>query len=148
MPFQIQEMIRAERLVADRRIQDEIDVYNELVPGPGELSATMMIEIEAQARVEAELTRFRGVDSGQQVWLEIADEPAVPASFEPGRSTPERISAVHFVRFPLPVAARRALGRGPAAIVVDHPRYRARTQLAEATRRARLEDLGEPWTGP
>ena len=67
--FQIQEMIRAERIVADGRVQDEIDVYNELIPGPGEISATMMIEIEDRAAIKPELDRFMGIDTGERVWL-------------------------------------------------------------------------------
>ncbi len=79
--FQIQEMIRAERIVAEERIQDEIDVYNELIPGPGELSATLMIEIEDRSRIKPELDRFMGIDTGQHVWLQIGREFAVPGEF-------------------------------------------------------------------
>lgn len=141
--FQIQEMMRAERIVADDRIRDEIDCYNELIPGPGELSATMMIEIEDRARIKDELDRFMGIDSGECVWLQIGRDFAIPGLFEAGRSKEDKISAVHFVRFQLPEAARRALAVEPVALVVDHPRYRARAELSEETRRALLEDLGE-----
>jgi len=145
--FQIQEMMRAERIVADDRIQEEIDCYNELIPGPGELSATMMIEIEDKADIKRELDRFMGIDSGDCVWLQIGRDFAIPGRFEAGRSKEDKISAVHFVRFSLPEAARRAFAREPVSLVVDHPRYRARTDLSEETRRALLEDLGGPAGG-
>jgi len=141
--FQIQEMIRAERIVSDDRIQDEIDVYNELVPGPGELSATMMIEIEEKAQIQPELDRFMGIDSGQYVWLQIGRDFAIPGQFEAGHSKEDKIAAVHFVRFSLPPAARRAFACEPVGLVVEHPNYRARAALTTETRAALLEDLGE-----
>src|SRR5260370_15523108 len=61
--FQIQEMVRAERIVDEEKIQDEIDVYNELIPGDGELSATMFIEIQDQARIRETLEKLLGITS-------------------------------------------------------------------------------------
>jgi hypothetical protein len=139
--FQIQEMIRAERIVADDRVQDEIDVYNDLIPGPGELSATMMIEIEDRAAIQPVLDGLMGIDSGECVGLAVGDR-VVPAVFEAGHSKEDKIAAVHFLRFPLPEAARRALAREPVALVVTHPNYQARTELAPETRQELLDDLG------
>ena len=104
--FQIQEMVRAERIAADDRIQDEIDVYNALIPDPGELSATMMIEIEDQSLIQPELDRLMGIDSGEYVWLQIGRDLAVAGAFEEGHSKEDKIAAVHFVRFPLSPEAR------------------------------------------
>jgi hypothetical protein len=139
--FQIQEMIRAERIVADDRVQEEIDVYNDLIPGPGELSATMMIEIEDRDAIQPILDGLLGIDSGEFVQLRIGDH-VVPGVFEAGHSREDRIAAVHFVRFPLPAAARRALAGAPAALVVAHPNYRARAELSADTRQELLADLG------
>jgi len=142
--FQIQEMIRAERIVADERVQDEIDVYNELIPGPGELSATLMIEIEDKQRIKPELDRFMGIDEGDHVWLQIGHGDAswaVSGLFEAGHSKEDKLAAVHFVRFAVPPAARAALAIGPAAIAVEHPNYRARTELSAELRAALAEDL-------
>ena len=144
--FQIQEMIRAERIVADERVQDEIDVYNELIPGPGELSATLMIEIEDKERIKPELDRFMGIDAGDHVWLQIGHGDAswaVSGLFEAGHSKEDKLAAVHFVRFAVPPAARAALAVGPAAIAVEHPNYRARTELSDELRAALAEDLGQ-----
>jgi Protein of unknown function (DUF3501) len=141
--FQIQEMIRAERIVADDRVQDEIDVYNALIPDPGELSATMMIEIGEKGQIQPVLDSLLGIDSGEHVWLQIGREFAVPGQFEEGQSKEDRIAAVHFVRFRLTPAPRRAFAREPVAVVVEHPSYRARTELSAETRAALLEDLAE-----
>src|ERR1700675_1281241 len=62
--FQIQEMCRVERITDDARVQDEIDVYNALLPGLGELSATLFIEITDKDQIQAVLDRFIGIDAG------------------------------------------------------------------------------------
>jgi hypothetical protein len=145
--FQIQEMVRAERIVAEERVQDEIDVYNELIPGPGELSATMMIEIEDKSQIQPVLDGLMGIDSGEHVWLQIGREFAIPGRFEAGHSKEDKIAAVHFVRFALPPAARHAFGRDTVALVVEHPNYRARTELPAEARTALLEDLADAPAG-
>jgi hypothetical protein len=142
--FQIQEMIRAERIVADERIQDEVDVYNDLIPGTGELSATLFIEIEDKDRIKPELDRFMGIDEGRYVWLQVGREFAIPGEFEAGHSKEDKLAAVHFVRFRLPEPARGAFAREPVALVVEHPNYRARTELSPEARAALLEDLQAP----
>ncbi len=141
--FQIQEMCRVERITDDARIQDEIDVYNAMLPGPGELSATLMIEIEDKEQIQPVLDRFMGIDTGQRVWLQIGKEFAVSGDFEPGRSDEEKgkLSAVHFVRFAFPPEAIRAFKDADVWLVVDQPGEKARTQLSEDTKVVLLEDL-------
>jgi Protein of unknown function (DUF3501) len=141
--FQIQEMCRVERITEDARIQDEIDVYNAMLPGPGELSATLMIEIEDKEQIQPVLDRFMGIDTGQRVWLQVGKEFAVPGEFEPGRSDEEKgkLSAVHFVRFAVPPEAIRAFKDADVRLVVDQPGEKDRTQLSEETKAALLEDL-------
>ena len=140
--FQVQEMCRVERITDDARIQEELDVYNELLPRPGELSATMMIEIESEAEIQAVLDRFLGIDLGRHVWFEVGGHVVV-GEFEAGHSDEEKgkLSAVHFVRFRFPEAVVSAFEREPVALVVDHAGERARTALGEAARRALLADL-------
>ena len=141
--FQIQEMCRAERITDDAKIQEEIDVYGALLPRPGELSATMMIEIEDKERIKPILDGFLGIDTGRHVWMQVGKEYAIPAEFEVGHSDEERgkLSAVHFVRFPFPDPAVRAFRDSPVFLVVDHSAERARAEISEATRAALLEDL-------
>jgi len=144
--FQVQEMIRTERIVDEARIQEELDVYNALVPGAGELSATVFIEIPDLSRMSAErvrdtVNRFQGLDR-DALWL-LAGPHRLPAVFEPGHTKEEKMAAVHYVKFAVPPAARTALA-DPAAEVrlrVDHPHYRAEAGLGPALRRALAEEL-------
>ena len=141
--FQIQEMCRIERITDDARIQDELDVYNALLPRPGELSATMMIEIEDKAQIKPVLDRFLGIDTDQHVWVQLGRDFAIPGEFEAGHSDEEKgkLSAVHFIRFVFPPDALRAFERGEVFLVVDHPAERTRVQLREETKAALVEDL-------
>jgi len=141
--FQIQEMCRVERITEDARIQDEIDVYGALLPRPGELSATLMIEIADKEQIQPVLDRFMGIDTGECVWLQVGRELAVAGEFEAGHSDEEKgkLAAVHFVRFVFPAAAVRAFADSPVFLVVEHPAERTRTEISGETRAALLEDL-------
>jgi len=146
--FQIQEMVRTERIVDDAKIQEEVDVYNALVPDRGELSATLFIEIPelvrmTQEKVRETVNRFQGLDR-DSLWL-VVDGRRIPARFESGHSKEEKMSAVHYVRFALPEAARAALAAAAAdvRVVVEHPHYRADATLTAETRRALREDLSD-----
>jgi hypothetical protein len=140
--FQIQEMIRAERIVDEARIADELEVYNTLLPGVGELAATMFIEIGESAQIQPVLDSLLGIDTGGHVRLEIGGH-VVGGDFETGHSDEGRgkLSAVHFVRFALPPAARRAFAGAEVALVADHPGDPGRTVLSPATRKQLVEDL-------
>ena len=142
MLFQVQEMLRAERMTAERGIADEIALYNGLLPDPAELSATLFVEITDKDRIREDLHGLVGIDEHVALVLGGA---RIAARFEPGRSTEEKLSSVQYVRFSVPEPARRALGDDsqPAAIEVDHPRYRHRVELSPETRRSLLEDLEE-----
>src|SRR5262249_14846018 len=130
-------------IVADAKIQEEIDVYSPLLPGAGELSATMMIEIEDRDQIKPVLDRFMGIDVGRHVFVEVGRDFRIPGAFEAGRSDEEKgkLSAVHFVRFALPEPAIRAFRASEVALVVDHPAERSRTPLSEETKAALYEDL-------
>ena len=140
--YQIQEMIRAERVVDEARIAEEVAVYNALLPRPGELAAMMFIEIEDAGRIKPVLDDLLGIDTRDYVRLEIGPHVVVGA-FESGHSDEElgKLSAVHFVRFAVPPAARRTFADTDVALVVDHPNERARASLTAATRRRLAEDL-------
>jgi len=141
--FQIQEMCRVERITDDARVQDEIDVYNALLPRPGELSATLFIEITDKDQIQPVLDRFMGIDVGPTVWIQVGKDFAVPGEFEAGHSDEEKgkLSAVHFVRFGFPPEAVRAFESSPVYLVADHPAVRARVELTAATKARLLEDL-------
>lgn len=139
--FQIQEMLRAERITDLDAVRDELAVYNALLPAPGELSATMLIEITQEERIAERLLEFLGID--EAVSLHVGDAHRVAAAFEPGRSRADKLSAVQYVRFGLPGAAQRAFldPAVPAHLVIDHPAYRARTALDGAVRASLSADL-------
>ena len=140
--FQIQEMIRAERIVDEDKIADELAVYNTLLPRPGELAATIFIEIGDAAQIKPVLDTLLGIDTGGHVRLQVGDH-VIAGDFEAGHSDEDRgkLSAVHFVRFALPAAARRAFAEAEVALVADHPGDRGRTVLTPAARRRLAEDL-------
>jgi Protein of unknown function (DUF3501) len=141
--FQIQEMVRAERIVDEARIADEVAVYTALLPAPGELSATMMIEIDERTEIKPVLDKLLGIDARDYVRMEVGPHVVVGA-FERGHSDEEagKLSAVHFVRFSLPPAARRIFREAEVALRVDHPNERARTVLAQETKASLVADLG------
>ena len=141
--FQIQEMCRVERITDDAKIRDELDVYNALLPGPGELSATLFIEITDKDQIQAVLDRFMGIDVGPTVWIQVGKEFAVPGEFEAGHSDEEKgkLSAVHFVRFAFPPGAVSAFMDSPVHLVVDHLAERARVELPAETKTELLRDL-------
>jgi hypothetical protein len=143
--FQVQEMLFVERIEKPAQVQHELDVYNELMPGPRELSATLFIEITEAARIRAELDRLLGLD--EHVWLvlgEGADERGVRARFDARQFDAERISAVHYLRFALAEAdlARLADLRARARLRIDHPHYEASAELPGAVRASLVETLG------
>ena len=145
--FQVQEMVRTERIVDEERIQDELDAYNPLIPAPGQLSATLFIEIPDLARmtqeqVHAAVNRFQGLDKGALRLVVGATE--VPALFEAGRTREEKMAGVQFVRFEVPAPVRAALADAgtPVSIRVVHPRYEAEADVPDGMRRQRLSDLG------
>jgi len=140
--FQIQEMVRAERIVDDAKIAEEVEVYNGLLPHPGELSATLMIEIEQAAEIKPVLDKLLGIDTRGYVKMTVGSRVVV-GDFEAGHSDEERgkLSAVHFVRFALPPEARARFTTSEVALVVEHPNEHARTVLSDETKRSLLGDL-------
>ena len=141
--FQIQEMLRVERIVDPEKVRDEIDVYNALIPDPGELSATVFIEVTEEARIRPILDSFIGLDEGRSLWL-AAGERKFMANFEPGHGREDKISAVHYVRFPLGPEGRELLRRAERArLAISHGSYEAETSLSAATVSELLADLDE-----
>jgi hypothetical protein len=137
--FQIQEMLRAERISDLDKIREEIAVYNELIPGPGELSATLFLEIEDQTHLREDLLKFLGID--EAVYLNVGSH-SIRGRFEEGHSKEDKISAVQYVRFPFDAQARDAFIAGePSAIVIDHPNYKTSATLSPEVQKSLAEDL-------
>lgn len=135
--FQIQEMLRIERTSRTQDVQHELDVYNELLPGERELSATLFVEITDQVKIRPELDRLIGIDEHVFLVLGAGDSARrVHAAFDPKQMEEDRISAVQYLRFQLDPdeAALFADLSQPAAIEIDHPEYSVRSDLTGGTR--------------
>jgi hypothetical protein len=141
---QIQEMCRAERIVKPDAVQQEIDVYNELLPGPGELAATLLVDIDDAEKIREELDGLLGLTDGDHLWLEVGGR-RVFARFLGGQSREDRIAAVQYLRFPVGDGpeVRAALESGPLPVVVHltHPHLRASAALPHETRKELARDL-------
>lgn len=138
--FQVQEMLRAENVTAPERVQEELDIYNTMLPEDGQLSATLFIEVTDAGRLPQEMGRLQGLD--EAVFLEVAGE-RIQAVFERGRAKEEALSTVQYVRFTLTPGQSEAFraGKQPVALVVEHPNYGARSVLSEEATQALGKDL-------
>jgi Protein of unknown function (DUF3501) len=124
--YQIQEMLRIERVFEEDGIQGELEAYNPLVPDGRNFKATMMIEYPDPAARKRMLARLKGVED--RVWLRVEGSERVYAVADEDleRENEEKTSAVHFLRFELSEPMAQALKQGAQlAIGVDHPEYRA-----------------------
>lgn len=131
--YQIQEMMRIERLVKPDAIQHEIDTFNELLPGTNELSATMLVEYPTPAERDVKLREMLGIEN--HLWLRVGNAAPVQARFDTRQIATDRISSVQFVRFVLTPEQATRWSEG-ATLIVDHPAYTAAhvltpTQLTE-----------------
>jgi hypothetical protein len=143
LQFQIQEMVRAERIVEPAKVKDEVDVYNALLPTDQELSATLLIEITDAAVMKEWLDRFMGLDRGRTIAI-IAGGESVFGQFEGGHSHETKISAVHFLRFRPSSTMKEAFAdlRQPVSLMVDHNGYRETVPVPGSLREEWLSDLG------
>ena len=98
LTFQIQEIMRAERLVHESQIQNEIDVYSSIMPSENELSATLFLEVTEEKKIRPILDSFIGLSFGETIFFQIDDEK-IPAVFESGREKEDNISSVHYIKF-------------------------------------------------
>jgi hypothetical protein len=141
--YQIQEMLRAERIFEGEGIQEELDAYNPLVPDGSNWKATMMIEYPDVEERQRMLARLIGIED--RVWVQVEGRPRVYAIADEDleRANSEKTSAVHFLRFELERGAVQALKQGArVAIGIDHPHYRvAIDDLDPAVRNSLLADL-------
>ena len=123
--YQIEEMLRTERIFEDAAIKHEVETYNELIPRPGELFATLLIEYAEPAERDAALARLVGLE--RHLWM-VLDGRRVGARFDERQMSPDQISAVQFIAFPLGADAGRfekLAAAGKVAIEVDHPHLSA-----------------------
>ena len=140
--YQVQEMLRIERIFEDEGIQGELDAYNPLVPDGSNWKATMLIEYPDVDERRRMLGVLRGIERGVWVEVEGCERVIAIADEDLERENDEKTAAVHFLRFELSAAMRERLRRGAAVTAgVDHPHYRASAELRPEVRGALAADL-------
>jgi Protein of unknown function (DUF3501) len=141
--YQIQEMLRIERIFEAAGIEEELSAYNPLIPDGSNLKATLMLEYTDVDERRAALQALHGIE--QRVWLRAGGEERLRALADEDleRATDEKTSAVHFLRFELDDGSCRAIRSGaPLAIGIDHARYRHRVDpLPERVRATLATDI-------
>ena len=140
--YQVEEMVRSERISAEDAIRHEIDTYNELLPRPGELTATMLVEYADEAERNVALRALVGLE--RHLWIRIG-ERREPARFDARQMATDRVSAVQFVRFPLGGLDHdeflKFTAEGKIAIEVDHPQLTERALITGPIAKALATDL-------
>ena len=130
--YQIQEMMRAERIVREADISHEIETYNELLGGPGEIACTLLISIEDAAARAIRLKEWLALP--EHVYVRMADGREVRARFDARQRGDDRLSSVQYLKF-------ATGGEAPIAIGADHPALRGEARLTDDQRAALAEDL-------
>ena len=143
MQYQVQEMLRLERMFEPELIQEELDVYNPLIPDGSNWKATMLIEYPDVAERQRKLAELGGIED--KVWVQVAghDKVYAIADEDLDRTTEEKTSAVHFMRFELTPAMITALKQDAVlSMGVDHPGYQAElAPVPDEVKASLLKDL-------
>ena len=143
MQYQIQEMLRVERIFEATGIQDELDAYNPLIPDGNNWKATFMIEVPDETERRQVLALLVGIED--RVWVRVGDaEPVFAIADEDmDRATAEKTSSVHFLRFDLTPAMVAAAKQGTAiGMGIDHPEYRHEiAAIVDDVRASLVDDL-------
>ena len=130
--YQVLEMVRSEQMVRESDIQHELDTYNGLLGGEGELGATLLIEIDDAAKRPGLLRQWR--DLPRRIAMTFTDGGEAFAQVDEDQFNEEKASSVQFLRF-------KVDGREPKGLKVDHPGYAAEVDFTGAQRAALGADL-------
>ena len=144
--YQVQEMLRIERIFEPEGIRGELEAYNPLIPDGSNWKATMLIEYPDEAERHRRLAELKGVEA--RIWVEVEGPSGkfarvyAIADEDMERANEEKTSAVHFLRFELaPEMCARLKGGAGLSIGVDHPNYRASAPVSPAVRQSLAADL-------
>lgn len=140
--YQVQEMLRVERIFEEKGIQEELDTYNPLVPDGQNLKASMMLEYPDPHERSSRLEELIGIED--KVWIQMEGCARVWAFADEDleRESERKTSAVHFLRFEFPERASDAFKSGASLTLgVEHPRYTTRVEVPETVRTALAKDL-------
>jgi hypothetical protein len=140
--FQIQEMIRAERMVRDEEIQQEIDIYNELIPEKNQLSITMFIEIPDEQERKRLLPQLVGIHD--HLWFHIGNKHSIRAVADE-RSKEDyqygKAAVVHFLKLNLTPEQVKDFAELPVRVEINHPNYKAMVEMSEEVKAELVKDL-------
>ena len=140
--YQVQEMLRIERIFEEEGIRGELETYNPLIPDGRNWKATMLIEYPEAEERRRRLAELKGIEDRTWVQVEGCARVHAIADEDMARENEEKTSAVHFVRFELDLKMRDALKGGAGLTVgVDHPNYRSGVAVAAAVRESLVNDL-------
>ena len=141
--FQIQEMARVEKLISDEAIETELRVYNPLVPEPGQLCATLFVELTSKDALVEWLPRLVGIE--RSVVLRLADGElircVVDEDHDKQLTRDEVTASVHYVRWELTADQVERFAVGPVTLQADHPAYARAVELSAETHAELLGDL-------
>jgi hypothetical protein len=145
--FQIQEMARVEKLTTDAEIQVELDIYNPIIPDPGQVCATMFLELTSDEQMREWLPKLANVERSAVLVLPNGDRvrAIVDEQHEQGLTRDEVTAAVHYLRWEFEPAQVDAFATGTVHLEIDHPAYLESVELSDSTHAELLADLtGEP----
>ena len=140
--YQIHEILRTEKIAERSAVEHEVETYNSILPGPQELSATLLIQYADPAERDAALRKLIGLE--RHLWMVVGGQRHA-ARFDEGQISPEQISAVQFIRFPVgKIEAQEFLelaNAGKVAIELDHPKVQERGSIKGELASALADDL-------
>lgn len=143
MRLQIQEMARVEKLVTDDDIQIELDTYNPMVPEPGQLCATVFLELTSDEQMREWLPKLVGIE--RSFVIVLSDGSRIPSITEEAHASQltreDTTAAVHYIRFEFTDRQVDAFESGPVQIEITHPDYLEVVELTDVTRAELLTDL-------
>lgn len=142
MQYQVQEMLRLERIFEPELIQEELDVYNPLIPDGGNWKATFMVEYPDENERRAALARLIGIEDTVWVRVDGFDKVHPIANEDLDRSAPDKTASIHFMRFELSPPMRAAVKAGAGIFAgIDHANYTVDVQVPGAVRDSLASDL-------
>lgn len=143
MLLQIQEMARVEKLTTDEEIQVELDTYNPMIPEPGQLTATVFLELTSDDQMREWLPKLVGIERSFVIVLPNGDRVgSITEEAHAGQLTREEATAaVHYIRFELSPEQVESFAAGPVRIEIEHPDYLEAIELSDSTHAELLGDL-------
>jgi hypothetical protein len=143
MRLQVQEMARVEKLTTDDEIQIELDTYNPMIPEPGQLCATLFLELTSDEQMREWLSKLVGIERSVVFVLANGDRiRSITEEQHAGQLTREHATAaVHYIRFEFSTTQVEVFSSGGVSVEIDHPDYLEAVELTESTKAELLRDL-------